>query len=301
MTQSVNRTIAVIAVSAATGLLAFMIVVWPRCNAAPSTGTSRGMGQAPGIAKAVLDAPPVQVRVTKLITGPSNVLYRYEVVNGGAFPISGLSIGNDFHLDNTELDAAPVGWDGDANPQTPSSSVRSPPGWAFEFISTEGGEPGTADWKASGPSETIQGGMSISGFALVLPQESTPYEQGHWTVYLDTNDEILYSGALQPSGVTSVPVSSVFAKSDLTVKPNPARDVVKIQFAVPVAGLSIVEVFDAQGRLIRKVFREQVGAKLASVTWDGRNEAGKKAAAGIYFVRVKTPTTQRFARVTLLR
>lgn len=288
---------------AAAGIAAFALIsmAWPRCSAAPARQEPKGGSSAPGRGVATLDVPPIQVRVTKQAISPNSVIYRYEVVNGGAFPISGLSIGNAFHLDETELDKAPMGWNSEAIPQTPASSVQSPPGWTFEFLSSEAGEPGTADWKVDRPSEVILGGTSVAGFAVVLPEQSAAYEEGHWTVYLDTNEEILYSGALQPTGVTEVPISSVFAKSDLSVTPNPSGGGVMIQFAVPVAGIASVDVFDAQGRLIRKVLRKQLVAGAARIAWDGRSQSGSEVAAGVYFVRVKTATTRRFSRVTLLR
>ncbi|HYQ88995.1 MAG TPA: hypothetical protein VEU09_05140, partial [Candidatus Binatia bacterium] len=142
-------------------------------------------------------------------------------MNGSAFPITAISIGNDHYADETELNVAPLGWNGDSLPQTPASSVESPPKWSFQILNSEGGEPATADWDASSPAQAVMGGDSLGGFAVVLPEEDPAYEQGHWTAYLNTNEEILYSGSLQSTGVPDVPQSSIFAKSDLRIKSAP--------------------------------------------------------------------------------
>ena len=108
-------------------------------------------------------------------------------------------------------------------------------------------------------------------------------------------------GALQSSGVTSVPVSSIFAKSDLKLGPNPASGTVAIQFARPAAGKATVDIFDISGRRVRRVIDEKRAQGTASASWDGRDDSGKIVASGVYFVRVKTPTTQRFGRITWMR
>ncbi len=65
--------------------------------------------------------------------------------------------------------------------------------------------------------------------------------------------------------------------------------------------LTGVDVFDAQGRLVRRVVNKQMAAGTTSLMWDGRDSAGKSVAGGVYFVRVKTPTTVRFGRITVLK
>jgi len=251
----------------------------------------------PASGTAQVEPPPVQVRVTKSVQGPGRVVYRYEVLNGSAFPITALSIGNDYFDDETELDMAPLGWNGDSLPRTPASSVESPPNWKFGFIPTEGGEPGTADWNAATPAHGVMGGDSLGGFAVILLKEDSAYEQGHWTAYLNTNEEILYSGSLQSIGARNVSESSIFAKSDLRIELGPAG--VGIQFVNPVAGGASVEVFDEQGRLVRRVASKPLAAGNASLTWDRRDDAGRAVAGGVYLVMVKTPTTVRFGRFTI--
>ena len=293
-----NKVLAVLGCALTVALVALLYSLWPRISSNAATNAPRKT-RDPNTKQAGQIVAPVQVKVTKVTTA-SQVVYRYSIVNGSAFPITAISIGNDDYSDETELSVAPLGWHVDSLPQTPSSSVESPPNWSFEFLPTEGGEPGTADWRAASPSEAILGGQTVSGFAVILSAAHVPYEQGHWTAYLNTSEEILYTGQLEPSNVTAVPLSSMFAKSDLSVSPNPTSGPVAIRFAVPIAGVTSVDIYDVQGRLVRRVLKKQIPAGDAAYSWDGRDEDGRKVAAGIYFVRVKTPTTTRFTRVTWL-
>jgi hypothetical protein len=59
------------------------------------------------------------------------------------------------------------------------------------------GGPATADWEIAGPADAIVRGASRAGFSVTLSAEDEAYEHGHWTAYLDTDEEIAYSGTLR--------------------------------------------------------------------------------------------------------
>jgi len=252
-----------------------------------------GNGRTAGKRSVQVDVPPVQVMVTKLTPQAGRYVFRYTIVNGSAFPITNVLIGTDYDGGAHELTYAPIGWDS-------ATVYKSPPGWDFRVVTSEEDTLGHIQWDISRTGEEILGGGTLGGFEVTLDEVDQAYEHGHWTVYLNTTEEPLYTGWLQPSGVTSVPASSVFGQSDLRIKPNPAKEPVGIQFAVPVSGVATVDVFDTQGRLVKRVLNKTTAAGNASTSWDGRDTAGKEVAAGVYFVRVKTPTTLRFARITWL-
>jgi len=249
------------------------------------------------VAKAAQEVPPVQLVVTKLIPQPGQIMYRYNVVNGSAFPITAITIGYNYFLTKPELRFAPIGWDGSA---VPPSSVQSPPGWVFSLIQTDDDSLVSIRWTAANQQEFIKGGKSLAGFSVLLTDADSLYELGHWTSYLSTSAQTPFSAALQPSGVTAVPPSSVEAHAGVLVGPNPARTSVSIQYEVPVKGTTIVEVFDAGGRRVRELLNEMRPAGTSSLRWDGKDTAGKTVGAGTYFLRIRTPATLRFARVVWL-
>lgn len=260
------------------------------------------MGQTPrgtatrALSRVSTEDPPVQVLVSKE-AHPDSVIYRYLVVNGSAFPIVAVEIGFDYFHGSPELTLPPRGWYADS---LPPNSTTCPPGWGVQLLRRL--EEGTAqlEWRITSDEHCIMGGTSLAGFSVTVPSEDYAYESGHWTVYLYTG-ESFYAGTIAPDNVTAVPSSSIFAKSGLEVTPNPAPGSAEIRFDVLAAGVATIEVFDAGGRLVRKLPKLATNPGTARTTWDGRDSAGHRVPAGAYFVRVTTGARQRFARVVLVR
>jgi hypothetical protein len=53
-------------------------------------------------------------------------------------------------------------------------------------------------------------------------------------------------------------------------------------------GSTEVLLYDVSGRLVRDVARGQYRAGYQSVIWDGRDDRGRRVAAGMYFLRATT-------------
>ncbi len=72
--------------------------------------------------------------------------------------------------------------------------------------------------------------------------------------------------------------------------PNPFRSThaatTRIPFGLPVAGEVRLEIYDLLGRLTRQLVQAHHEAGWHEVTWDGSNELGVAAPAGIYFYRL---------------
>ena len=60
-----------------------------------------------------------------------------------------------------------------------------------------------------------------------------------------------------------------------------------------------VTVYDAIGRRLRTLVEDTRDAGWYTVRWDGRDARGRRAATGIYFIRLVTPE-QRLVRKALL-
>jgi len=68
--------------------------------------------------------------------------------------------------------------------------------------------------------------------------------------------------------------------------PNPFNPRTVLAFTLPEAGPAVVEIFDAGGRRVRKLWRGPLPAGRSTVVWDGRDDAGREAAAGAYLARL---------------
>jgi hypothetical protein len=74
------------------------------------------------------------------------------------------------------------------------------------------------------------------------------------------------------------------------VAPNPARGQALLRYGLPRPGRATLRLFRVDGRLVRTLVD---GADLASgwhaARWDGRDDSGAPAPAGLYFARIETP------------
>lgn len=86
------------------------------------------------------------------------------------------------------------------------------------------------------------------------------------------------------------------------VTPNPFRNRARVDFAVRSAGLVEVSILDLGGRLVRRLVPGTwLESGVHSVDWDGRREDGSPAAAGQYYVRVKSGGREDLQRMIKLR
>jgi beta-lactamase superfamily II metal-dependent hydrolase len=73
----------------------------------------------------------------------------------------------------------------------------------------------------------------------------------------------------------------------LGVYPNPAyAGAAQILYRMPQATVVDVSIYDVTGHLVRKIKAGAFAAGVRTVKWDGRDEGGKQASAGIYLVRL---------------
>jgi FtsP/CotA-like multicopper oxidase with cupredoxin domain len=76
---------------------------------------------------------------------------------------------------------------------------------------------------------------------------------------------------------------------------------VEIRYRIARAGTATsLAIFDVEGRLVRALAAGPRGAGSHVATWDRRNEAGARAATGIYLVRLRAGETELARKVVLL-
>jgi hypothetical protein len=126
--------------------------------------------------------------------------------------------------------------------------------------------------------------------------------------YLDLMD--MSTGTEDPAG------GKIPAAPMITVYPNPFSDSIEIRFEAvsdletggdafmspATYGTGVeVSIYDLSGRLVRNLSMNVESSGRHSVTWDGRNDAGKEAASGIYFCRVRNGAAESSAKMLLIR
>ncbi len=108
-----------------------------------------------------------------------------------------------------------------------------------------------------------------------------------------------------PEGVLTAapesgPVPAVDGLQAVAV-PNPFNPRCELRVTVPTAGELTVDVFDARGRRVRALGADRVEAGLKTVRWDGRDDGGRTAPAGIYLARVRVGGHTTSVKLTLAK
>lgn len=83
--------------------------------------------------------------------------------------------------------------------------------------------------------------------------------------------------------------------------PNPFNPTTVISFEVPATSLVDLGVFDLSGRRIRTLRHGTVEAGLVSVVWDGRDDAQRPVASGVYFYRLSDGRQVTTRKMLLLK
>ena len=79
--------------------------------------------------------------------------------------------------------------------------------------------------------------------------------------------------------------------------PNPFRADVGFRFALPRAGVFDIAVYDVNGRLIRRLASGPREAGEHRLSWDGRDEAGRSVASGVYLAQAEAEGLRLTAKV----
>ena len=112
-----------------------------------------------------------------------------------------------------------------------------------------------------------------------------------------TLDWIL-GGGVDPTAVGDVSEASNLGL--LNAWPNPFTPATELSFRLSDAAASepvSLTLFDASGRQVRSLFEGQLEPGAHAVTWDGRDEANREVAGGVYFGRLSTASGDSQAKI----
>ena len=82
--------------------------------------------------------------------------------------------------------------------------------------------------------------------------------------------------------------------------PVPARTQTTFSLTLPERGPALVEAMDVSGRRVRSLQRGELAPGRHTLTWDLRDDAGHRSAAGVYFVRAQAGGQEWVRRVVVL-
>lgn len=162
---------------------------------------------------------------------------------------------------------------------------------AGDFILAEGFDWGfDGDMFATDPSYgeiyRIKPNGTKTVFADLPGAADVAYRPGEKALYAVSNQGGVYR--IVKGGGADAP-GDVAAGVALAVTPNPVVDQCALRFTLTAGGRVRAQVWDAAGRLVRRLADGWRPAGAQSIAWDGRDEAGVRVAPGAYFARVARP------------
>ncbi|MBN2171216.1 MAG: T9SS type A sorting domain-containing protein [Candidatus Krumholzibacteriota bacterium] len=83
--------------------------------------------------------------------------------------------------------------------------------------------------------------------------------------------------------------------------PNPFNPATTLRFEQPALGRAALRVYDVSGRLVRTLIDGPLGAGGHTVVWDGRDDAGRPLATGVYLARLESAGRVETRKLTLLK
>jgi len=141
--------------------------------------------------------------------------------------------------------------------------------------------------------------------------DSAGFMVNHGCMKIDETNEMLYAGT--QSGMLSFDLGSITgiggepprgsASSPVLAEnyPNPFNPVTTIRYTIPAAAHVSVVIYDALGKRIRTLTGGVQKPGSHAVVWDGANDAGEKAASGVYLYVVRAGLFSVVKKMVLLR
>lgn len=153
-------------------------------------------------------------------------------------------------------------------------------------------------WAADGDALCTAGGYQY------FPSFATDGAGGAYVTWQDRRNLShfdVYVSRLGPAGtpVAGAPAIGARGASLALAGANPFRGESRVRLTLAREGDVRVDVLDTGGRRVRTIARGVRAAGVHDLAWDGRDDAGRETAAGVYFVRALGGTLD--ARLKLVR
>jgi len=179
-------------------------------------------------------------------------------------------------------------WDDQAGPVVPFAQTLRPDGLVFPGWPADGVQLCSAPGAQSG-ALACSDGLAGAYFA--------------WTDQRDyaTLGEDIYQNSINGAGVLEVPILSEPGLDLSAAQPNPTRNAIHFSLSLPGPGLVNAAIFDIAGRRERILESSMRPAGSMTLSWDGRDDSGRRAAPGIHFLRVRAGARSLVRRFVVLR
>jgi endonuclease I len=119
--------------------------------------------------------------------------------------------------------------------------------------------------------------------------------------YSDTHGNLSGFSNEVGQGVSSVSVVGTLRTAITRISPNPCSPTTRVSFMIGRPGPVRIDLFSADGRLVRSLLNDQRGAGEFEIRWDGTDSQGSRAPSGAYSLRLQSGGRVDTHRLLLLR
>jgi hypothetical protein len=166
-------------------------------------------------------------------------------------------------------------------------------GFAGDPLSFQGSESSDAD----GDRLTLAWAFGDGATAMGTTALHTYSTAGEYLVRLLVSDATHAVLDSTTAVVAAVPTAWVLHQN----RPNPFNPATQISFDLPQASQVDIRVFNAVGRLVRKIVSASLAKGTHVVEWDGRDDRGASVASGVYFCELRAGSHVDRRQMVLLR
>jgi flagellar hook assembly protein FlgD len=113
--------------------------------------------------------------------------------------------------------------------------------------------------------------------------------------------------AITPNSFTILPLVAVSEDNHvskeiprLRISPTPTRDKICISIKTAKNDDTKIRIFDNAGKLVRDLFKIKGGGEF-KIYWDGKDNDGKEAPSGVYFVSLQARGTKLQKKTVLFK
>lgn len=172
----------------------------------------------------------------------------------------------------------------------------------------------TASYGGAGFRETWAVPLTDPSFSQLLPAGEAPWMfTGHTAIYDSIRDRMVVFGGSDGthkshdtfalSWTQTVSVGPREARPGLRLgspRPNPTRGSAALAFALPAPGHAALDIFDLNGRRVRRLASGWFPAGEHECAWNGRDESGRALEAGVYFACLESNGARAVRRIVRL-
>jgi hypothetical protein len=140
----------------------------------------------------------------------------------------------------------------------------------------------------------IKYGFMAEGYSYVVCAASYPEETDPYFTNARQLDRLIYFSGIEEN--------ESIMKNSASHHPTPFSDNCVISYSLTYAGAIDVAIYDTDGRLVRVLIKNETqSAGDHTVKWFGRDDAGKRLPAGVYFYHLKTGNSSRIGKMIMVK